>query len=70
MIVWKAVWIVEVGGDDKIPEEERGGEHQVDSPEKEGEEDLKSHGEHMVVQVLRGRKVVHHRNQDEERQDG
>ena len=24
MIVWETVWIGEVGGDDKIPEEERG----------------------------------------------
>ena len=70
LVVGEAVWAAQVWQDDEVPEEEGRGRHQVDSPEEEGEEDLKSEDEQMVVLVLRGRKVVHHCEQCEEGQDG
>ena len=70
LVVWEAVWAAQVWQDDEVPEEEGRGRHQVDSPEEEGEEDLKSEDEQMVVLVLRGRKVVHHCEQCEEGHDG
>ena len=41
LVVWEAVWAAQVWRDDEVPEEEGRGRHQVDSPEEEGEEDLK-----------------------------
>ena len=71
LVIWEAVQAGEVWQDDEIPKKERRGHHQVDSPEEEGEEDLKSEGEQVVVLVFRGGiKVVHRCEQSEEGQDG
>ena len=71
LVVWEAVRAAQVWQDDEVPEEEGRGRHQVDSPEEEGEEDLKSEGEQVVVLVFGGGIKVEHRcEQSEEGQDG